>query len=235
MKRIPLKQVTLLIFFLGLCVVLPTFGQKRKSMNLMDYDSKKLHYGFQLGLHQSTFQVKHSDFFAQNGDSTIAIRSIPRLGFSIGFILNLRLKDDLWDLRLLPNVVFYDRNVTFDYPNTSVEQLFESTFIDFPILLKYKSLRRNNHRWYMFGGITPSLKVGSKREELLEKSLLTKDFNWQVEYGIGWDMYMAMFKLAPEIRFSHGVRNMLRPNDYTFSNNMDRMLSHKISIVLNFE
>lgn len=232
-----IKQFGIFSILLLFCMVMssPILGQRRKSRNLPFYDEKRLHYGFQIGLHRSTFHVQHSDFFAQNGDSTLAVRPVTQPGFSLGFILNFRLKDDLWDIRFLPNVVFYERNVTFDYPNSSKEEIFESTFIDLPIVFKYKSLRRNNHRFYMFVGVTPSFKVGSKREELLDKSLLTKDLNIQAEYGIGWDRYMSMFKFSPEIRFSHGLTNMLLPNDYTYSNNMNRMLSHKIALVLNFE
>ncbi len=232
-----IKQIYIFsLLFLGFILATPSaFGQRQKSRNMPFYDEKKLHYGFQIGLHSSTFLVKHSDFFAQNSDSTVAITPNFNSGFSLGFILNFRLKDDLWDIRFLPNVVFYERNITFSYPNSVKQELFESTFIDLPIIFKYKSLRRNNHRFYLFAGLTPSFKVGSKREELLDKSLLTKNFNLQTEYGIGWDKYMSMFKLSPEIRFSHGMTNMLLPNGYTYSNNINRLLSHKVALVFNFE
>ena len=38
----------------------------------------------------------------------------------------------------------------------------ESTGVEFPVLFKYKSQRRNNLRMYLIGGITPIIEAAGK-------------------------------------------------------------------------
>ena len=61
--------------------------------------------------------------------------------------------DDHFDLRLTPSVSLFSREVQYDYPGgTSKTEIRESTWIDFPLLLKYKSERRNNIAHVLTGG-----------------------------------------------------------------------------------
>lgn len=211
------------------------FSQKQKTKNLPFYDEKKLHYGFQIGLHNAYYNVKHSEKFVGDGDSTVSIIPNATAGFSLGFILNFKLKDELWNLRLLPAVVFYDRKVDFQYPNTLKTQRFETTVIEFPVLLKYQSVRRNNLRMYMTGGFMASYEVGNKRAELDDNGLVTKSTNLEVQYGAGFDIYFDMFKFSPEIRFSHGLMNVMLDNGSAFARSIDRLTTHKVAIYINFE
>jgi hypothetical protein len=62
-------------------------------------------------------------------------------GFSLGFIVNYRITD-LLDLRLTPQVAFYEQKVRYQYTDeTFTDAVVESTMVEVPLLLKYKSER----------------------------------------------------------------------------------------------
>ena len=214
---------------------------KDKSLNIPNYDSKPLHYGFILGMHYAKFRINYSDHFAENGDSTIAL--LPQRSFSnfaVGMIIDLPVADQ-WNFRFTPTVGLYEYSVTHKtlerytgkYVDTKVP--VESVFFDFPILMKYKSLRRNNNRLYMVGGVVPSIKVGGRKQRNNQEAFGMEDYNLEVTYGFGWDHYFSFFKFAPEVRFTHGIANMNLRNQSIYFQNIDRMTTHKVSLLFHFE
>ena len=233
-----MKYIIVLLFTFGMGNSL--FGQS--SFNLASYDERLLHYGFQVGVQMANFKIQKSRYFATNGDSTIAVNAQVSPGFSIGFILDAAIDEEYWNIRINPNVGFYTNNVIFHYrpdmdddtPDVFTESV-ETAFFQLPILLKYKSLRRGNHRVYLVGGIVPSMKIGGKKLALDKTRLATQDFNLEITYGVGLDLYMSFFKFAPEVRFSHGIGNMVNRNGSSFEKNIERMTTHRFSILLNFE
>lgn len=241
--RLIVTGAALLLMFLAL----DAQGQYKKkrsnsghgrSKNMPTYDDRFLRYGFQLALHQSRFNIRYSDFFANNGDSTTAVFPRWSPGFMLGLITSFRLGDELWNLRFVPNVSFYERNLEYQFrnnPENTHNELFENTFVELPLLLKYKSIRRNNHRMYMVGGISANFKVAGKKERLDDVQLQTLNQNLEICYGLGWDLYFEFFKFAPELRFSHGIPNLLIKNGNRVSNSLDRVTTHRVTLVLNFE
>lgn len=215
--------------------------RKDKSLNIPYYDSKPLHYGFILGIHYSTLRINYSNYFAKNSDTTIAL--LPQRTFSnfaVGMVIDLPVADQ-WNFRFTPTVGLYEYSVTHKqlerssgkYIDTQVP--VEGVFFDFPILLKYKSLRRNNNRLYMVGGIVPSIKVGGRKQRDNQEAFGMEDYNLEVTYGLGWDHYFSFFKFAPEIRFSHGIANMNLRNQSVYFKNIDKMTTHKVSLLFHFE
>jgi hypothetical protein len=80
------------------------------------------------------------------------------------------------------------------------------------------------------------MKVAGKKE-LLSEHLLTANRNWEIQYGFGWDRYLDLFKFALELRFSHGIPNILNVQDskQQFAEPIGRLTTHKVTLYLNFE
>jgi len=201
--------------------------------HLPNYDDRLLHYGFTLGLNSTRFRpVLSNQFF---NDSLVSIHSKPQGGFNLGFVMNLRLSKYL-DARLLPGVAFYTRAVQYDFKNGfNSNQSTESVFIETPLLLKYKSQRRKNHRMYMVGGLKPCFEAGAKKKEKKKSELRTQNFDLTVEYGFGIDLYFQYFKFAPELRFSHGLSNLLINDPNHYSGSLSKLTTHTISLYFFFE
>lgn len=226
-----------------ICVVLFTlanhaFAQRNVAMNNPNYDDRFLSYGFLIGIHTTTYQLKYSDrFVSKELDSLYAISPSWSPGFSLGFIVNMHLSEFL-DLRLLPKVSFYEHRIEYlrlDAPK--IDELVETTVVEFPLLLKYKSERRGNFRMYMVGGVKPGIEASGKNDvdEISKENLNIRTFNMSLDVGFGIDMYYPLFKFSPELRFSKGMTNMLGNSGNELSAGIDRLNTNTITLYLLFQ
>lgn len=224
---------------LGVCIALllsiQAVGQNRKPPNLPNYDDKLVHFGFYVAPHYTIYKVRYSRFFQRNADTILAARPKGSPGFSTGFLVALRINED-WNLRFLPGVSFYERAVWYQFKNAPQDrQVIESTFVELPLNVKYKSERRGNVRMYLTAGVKTGFEVGAKRKERSDRQLRTNNRDFALEYGFGLELFYPLFKFAPEVRFSHGVNNMLEPDNNIYANTISRMYTHTVTFYFNFE
>lgn len=228
-----MKSFSLLI--LAMFLVLKVQAQDPRWTNLPFYDDKFMHYGFTLGMNASGFKSKvSSNYFTNSNDTTLSASPTYTPGFSLGFIVNFRLHDH-FDLRVLPTVGFYSRSIVYDFANSSKTQTIESTFMEIPVMLKYKSMRRGNSRMYVLGGFKAAIEAGAKKKQRKPSDLRTNGFDFCLDLGVGMDIYCPLFKFSPEIRFSHGLLNLLNNDPNIYSSSLSRLSSNTISLFLNFE
>ena len=217
--------------------------------NLPNYETKRWHFGFFLAINYARFKVNPSDYFnRQLTDTSLTkrpfrgIEPVPAPGFTTGFIISMRLYEQL-ELRLLPTVSFYQRYIQYYYNFDSAggtgkpsTQLNQSTFsfIELPLLLKYKSVRRKNSRMFVTAGIKPGFEVGAKKNEIDPQLLRANSLDLAIEYGFGLDLYYPLFKFSPEIRFSHGFKNLAVNDDNPYANSLKSMTTHTVTFYLNF-
>ena len=228
-----------------LILVLVTFSEQgvaqRKrwvNQNNPNYDDRKLSYGFLIGLHTSAYQIKYADrFVTQSFDSVYSIEPGWSAGFSLGFIVNYRLTD-LLDFRVTPKVAFYEHTLRYRYTDETPteEKLVETTMVELPLLLKYKSERRGNIRMYMVGGIKPGLEASGKKDrENSSTSLGITGTNLNLEAGFGFDLYYPLFKFSPEIRFSRGIVNILENTTNDYGLPLQRVNTNTVTLYLLFQ
>lgn len=228
------------IVLLGLLMLSSSaFGQTFKWARQYNpnYDERKISYGFMIGIHTSAYQVKYSDkFVTQAFDTVHSVLTPFAPGFSLGFLINFRLNSDL-DLRIMPKAGFYDHQLEYNYTDeTSQSQLTETTMVEFPILLKYKSMRRGNVRMYMIGGITPSIEASGKNDiQATTEVLDIRQTNLSIDAGVGFDFYFPLFKFSQEIRFSRGIANILGPDPSSFKEPLQRVNTNTISVYFIFQ
>ena len=205
--------------------------------NNPEFDRRKISYGFMIGLHTSAYELKYSDqFVTQAFDSVHSVQGSFSGGFSLGFLVNMRLNDVL-DLRVMPKAGFYNHKLTYYYTNnTTRQQLVETTMVEFPILLKYKSQRRGNVRMYMVGGITPGIEASGKNDvQSTTANLSIRSRNLSLDAGLGFDFYFPLFKFSQEIRFSRGISNMLGPDASIYSAPIKYLNTNTISVYFIFQ
>jgi len=207
--------------------------------NNPNYDDKKLTYGFLIGLHTNEYRVKYSDqFVTQDFDTVHSVTSDWKKGFALGFIVNYKIAD-FFDIRLTPTVAFLEYELRYMYTVNSLPtdvQPVETTMVEFPVLLKYKSERRDNIRMYMIGGIKPSIEAsGKKSVENSSSGIKVKGGNISLEAGFGFDLYYPLFKFSPEIRFSRGLVNMLENTTNKYGQPLQSLTTNTITIYLLFQ
>jgi hypothetical protein len=231
------KILIVSLFFLS---VFSAEAQKKRwvEKNNPNYDERKLTYGFLIGLHTSTYQLKYADAFADPTKFDTLHSVIPKWkpGFSLGFIVNYRLNDVL-DLRVTPKVGFYEHEVIYRYTDNTPQEsrLVETTMVELPLLLKYKSERRGNIRMYMIGGVKPAIEASGQKELENSETLEVKTSNLHLEAGFGFDLYYPLFKFSPEIRFSRGIMDILENRDNPFGKPLSRVNTNTLTIYFLFQ
>lgn len=226
---------------------LSTSAQKQKPKNESWYDEKPLHFGFSLGFNTMDFNITPSQY-------NIAIDSlypeVARLnpGINIQIVTNYR-PGKYFDIRFLPGVSFGQRIVRYykvDENNQNAvlyndQQRLESSFLEFPLLLKFKGDRLNNVRPYVIGGLNYRYDLAGKKEYDDEKPvyLRIKRPDLYYEFGTGMDFYLTYFKLSIELKMSNGFRNVLvneaAPGHPQFANAIDKMKSQIWVLAFHFE
>lgn len=216
------------------------FAQKKKVLNLPKYDKQRIHFGFLLGANKTDFTVKRIGAFNLI-DTLYTVEPDGQTGFNLQIVTNLALGNN-FDLRFLPGLSFATRNLNYDFIYKSgkkekVVKKIESTFLEFPFDVKFKSNRLNNFRMYVLAGVKYSIdmvsqaKVESKDKEFVK--LQRQDYGYEI--GLGLDFYLPMFKFSPEIKMYHGLRNLLVHDKLVYSRSLDGLFSKIFTVSLTFE
>ncbi|MCU0325122.1 MAG: PorT family protein [Spirosomaceae bacterium] len=243
------RVATCTFLFIGILVCSQlVFGQKTRIRFQADYDAKAVKFGYILGLPRTNYFIRYNQQFVKaysDGspkDSTM-ITSPSKMGIKMGGVVNFRI-DDYFDFRIIPSVAIYRRELSFvqfqtnNYKTTTGFR--ENAWFELPFMLKYKSERRGNIRMYIFAGATLGFETNavnfSKNPTAVRLTdLRTSDFS--VNYGVGLEMFREYFKFAPELHFSHGMRNLIdayRVQGTTLAQ-LDKLASHTVSLNFLFE
>ncbi|MXN91881.1 outer membrane beta-barrel protein [Flavobacterium sp. Sd200] len=183
--------------------------------NLENFDKQRVHWGYFLGFNSYDFKIDYKT----NPDVDIHVKSTT--GFNVGLVGNLRLFEYL-DLRFEPGLYYTQRDLTFTGPGlVELSDRFRevrSTYIHFPLLLKFSSKRTGNIRPYLVGGLSRTLNFDSN-EKVTDDNITAQVFrmktwtnNWEI--GAGIDIYFEYFKFSPSIRGVFGLDDeLIRDND----------------------
>ena len=251
-------QLIRLAVVAGLLALLPTGAQAQRKarsranrtakgvvksvtvQNLPAYDERWFHPGMYVSFSGSRFNLEQSAYYVDHKWVTANSVISPSLG--VGFIADARLggPESPFILRFSPGVNFLYRRVEFrptgySAPDSIVTQNIDATVFQFPLLLKYQSDRRRNTRMYLIAGLSPVLTASNRRSDPLHNQLRVLDSDLTLEYGVGLELFYPLFKLAPEIRFSHGLRNLVVPRNDVFNRSLQYMSTNSVTLYINIQ
>ena len=237
-----MKQKAAIISFIILLLVnLNLSAQKQKPKNESWYDDKPIHFGFSIGFNAMDFKITPSQQYYSK-DSLYPEVSILNPGINIQIVTDLLLADH-FDLRFLPGVSFGQRVIRF-YKNKKLvndQQRLESSYLEFPLLLKYKGARLNNVRPYVISGLNFRYDLAGKKEfdDAKPIYLRLKRPDLYYEVGAGMDFYLTYFKLSIELKMSSGIGNVLvnqaAPGHPEYFNAIEKIRSQIWILAFHFE
>jgi hypothetical protein len=256
----------ILLFCIILYLPLTGKGQRMVVLNMPTYDEDMFHFGFVLGVNQSFATVRPiSDLSTRVFDSTyipdilplpdsarvMSINSSPIPGFVISIVGNMRMGDH-FDLRFIPSLSFGDRTINYDLQTHSIfaggdtlqriliTKKIPSTYINFPLEIRYKAFRYNNFRPYVLVGAQYSLDLASqakKREQKNRNEKIVK-FNQNDFYataGVGFDFYNEWFKFGIELKMMYGFLDVLKRENNIYTESIEKVNSKIFQISFTFE
>ena len=229
------KKITIFLFLL--IPVLLT-AQKAKPKNDSNYDERLLHFGFSMGMNAMDFRT------VMDPESRLRAEVVSlKPGINIQIVTDFRPAPYL-DIRFLPGVSFGQRNIHF-YDSLGIlwgePQVLESSFLEFPLMLKAKGMRLNNSRPYLIGGLNFRYDLAGKKEYDDERPvyLRLKRADLYYEVGAGIDFYLPYFKLTIEAKMSNGLRDVLvhepAPGYPDYANSISSLRSQMWVLSFHFE
>ena len=237
----PHRFRNILILMLGLMVGLGASAQKRKIMNKPFIDTRRWHYGFNIGLHDQGLSLINNGYISPDtGEQWMAECDRQNFGFSVGVLGSLKITKWL-DMRINPGMNFGSKHIQYVNLNDGSRQSqdMKSTYIALPVDFKVGAPRFNNYRPYALAGAMAQYDLTAGKHTQLR----CKPFQTYLEVGLGCDIYMPFFKLIPELKFCFGLGNVLQknrhditdPTQFIFTQSIDRASANMVVLNLYFE
>jgi len=203
-----------------------------KIKNLQNFDQKKIHFGYYIGLNNYNYKLD----YLNNPSSEGIINIENSFGLNVGLIGDLKLRKNL-NLRFEPGLKTNKLNVL--YPNNDTREI-KSTYIQLPLLLKYSAKRYNNIKPYLLGGLSTSFNLSGNQNSPEDNNngvfrLKTNTFYYELGFGI--DFYLQYFKFSPSIRGVFSLKNEIVPDldpNSPWTGNIDKMSTRAIFINFSF-
>lgn len=219
-----------------------SFGQSLKTPNYPKFDRRWFHFGFMLGLNTSNlYTIPTTNTDLTPGLVSISTKSYP--GFNLGIISSFKLGHPTLSLRFIPSLSFMEREVNYHFIDDKgedelIQQKIESTNLDFPLLIKYRTLRYNNFAAYFVGGAQYTIDLQSKQDvaQVFSNPILKLNkHDFQAQLGVGVDFFLPYFKFGFEIKLSHSMMNTLYQDNTRLSKPFDKVYNRVIWFSLTFE
>ena len=253
-----------LIILILLCFTGRAFSQSRLVPNKPDYDLAPYHFGFLLGINEMLFTIKSDPGYQnkfyfnntsgqslpdQNSDSALLfnMEATPTFGFVIGIVGNLRM-GEYFDMRFTPSLTFGERNLDYSIKNyyhveaqpqmLRVTKNIQSTFVEFPLWVRFKGKRIHNVRPYVLAGGKWALDLASNAKKKADNAAAYVFINRRDVYalgGVGFDFYTAYFKFGTEISMSYGLFDILKRDNTIYTGAVTSMSSKIFQISFTFE
>ncbi len=230
-----------LFYFFLVLLSLPSPAQttgifsKNPIINLENFDKQHVYFGYFLGFNTYDFKIDYLNTPSKDIEVT------STTGFNVGVVADLRLQEYI-NLRFEPGLYYAQRNLTYSGFTRQIDANREirSTFIDFPLLLKFSSKRVGNVRPYLVGGISATLNLASNSKSIddnYQQRFRLKPWTQNYELGFGVDLYLEYFKFSPSIRGVFGLNDeLIRDNnpDSPWTGNIAAMKSRGVFVNFTF-
>lgn len=228
------KSIFCILFLFGFTLV---YGQKQKPLNYKKFDSKLIHFGMSFGGNMADFKTTPvNDAFTKYGYTAIENEATP--GGQINLLTSMKLGTPMLRLRFFPGISFQERVLRYyslpKDPEKKTDDVNEervnSTNLDFPLVIQFRTLRYNNFASYVTGGMQYTFDLQSSEDanqSLIDPFIKAKKSDWMAQVGVGIEFFAVYFKLGFELKYSHGFTNVLI-HDFTPVSNPLKELQNRV-------
>ena len=232
--------LTLLIF-----IVLgsSSYAQKFKQERYKNFDKRMFHFGFMLGFNSSDFTVyQNVNAYEQYGLKLLENDAQP--GGQLGILTTMKLGTPVLRLRFIPTLSFQERLLRYTFEDTVLnkdeigEERVNSTNLDFPLMLQFRTKRLNNFAAYVLVGGQYSIDLQSQEkasQNYIDPYIKIKRNDVQGQIGGGLEFFAPYFKFGIELKYSHGFMNSFIQDNTNIANPINKLYNKVWSLSLIFE
>lgn len=230
-----------LIFFLVLAA--GTQAQRFKQERYKNFDKRLFHFGFMLGFNSSDFTVfQNVNAYEQYGLKLLENDAQP--GGQLGILTTMKLGTPVLRLRFIPTLSFQERLLRFSFEDTLLnkdqvsDERVNSTNLDFPLMLQFRTKRLNNFAAYVLIGGQYSIDLQSQEkasQNFIDPYIKIKRNDVQGQIGGGLEFFAPYFKFGIELKYSHGFINSFIQDNTNIANPINKLYNKVWSLSLIFE
>ena len=232
--------LTLLIF-----IVLgsSSYAQKFKQERYKNFDKRMFHFGFMLGFNSSDFTVyQNVNAYEQFGLKLLENDAQP--GGQLGILTTMKLGTPVLRLRFIPTLSFQERLLRYTFEDTVLnkdeigEERVNSTNLDFPLMLQFRTKRLNNFTAYVLVGGQYSIDLQSQEkasQNYIDPYIKIRRNDVQGQIGAGLEFFAPYFKFGIELKYSHGFMNSFIQDNTNIANPINKLYNKVWSLSLIFE
>lgn len=237
-------QRKIILFLIGTIISISSYGQRETTQNLRKFDHRLFHFGFLLGGNSANFVLDRLPPTFAGADTLRILEPKSSSGFNLGIVSAMHF-NEYFSLRFTPNLAFSLRSLEYTFETMEGLKKYtkdiESTLINFPVGIKYKSARVNNFSAYIIAGAAFSIDLasnaGAENNSVNLNDLIVKIKRDDImgEIGFGTDFYLEYFKFGIELKMSYGIRDLLDDDGTPFSTPIDQLKSKMFLLSFTFE
>ena len=212
-------RYALFILAITFCSVVPLHGQYDKIENLKEDDSKRIRFGYFLGLNAIGAKV---DYLQTDYDTSFRISVKPKPSFDVGLLADYRINEFL-NIRFHPGVAFVEREIRFPFSEKDprftkalIERIVKSNYVRFPVGIKLNTRRIRNARPFVMGSVSYNINITSEETNSEDNSSGTFRMKRDVyawEFAVGTDIYLPYFKFTTSVHGFFALSNEIVPDE----------------------
>ena len=220
-----------------------SYAQKFKQERYKNFDKRMFHFGFMLGFNSSDFTVyQNVNAYEQYGLKLLENDAQP--GGQLGILTTMKLGTPVLRLRFIPTLSFQERLLRYTFEDTVLnkdeigEERVNSTNLDFPIMLQFRTKRLNNFAAYVLVGGQYSIDLQSQEkasQNYIDPYVKIKRNDVQGQIGGGLEFFAPYFKFGIELKYSHGFMNSFIQDNTNIANPINKLYNKVWSLSLIFE
>ena len=224
--------------------LLPAAHAAAQVGNKGQFDSRLLHYGIQVGLTESKFDLHYSED-PELRQTLQGTTSYYAPGFHVSFVGDLRM-GRYFNLRLLPGVTLVTRRLSYSWVGGYVEshplaetgRNVESVYGDMALEVKFRAQRDGNFRPYLTAGTSYGFDFASlrKNRNRTEESIVRiQPSDLRYTAGVGFDFFLRYVKFAIELKMCFGLPDLKVDAPDIYIRSTDDLHSRTFMLSFTFE
>ena len=218
-------------------------AQKFKQERYKNFDKRTFHFGFMLGFNSSDFTV-YQDVNAYEKYGLKLLENDAQPGGQLGILTTMKLGTPVLRLRFIPTLSFQEKLLRYTFEDTLLntdefgEERVNSTNLDFPLMLQFRTKRYNNFTAYALIGGQYSIDLQSQEkasQNYIDPYIKIKRNDLQGQIGGGVEFFAPYFKFGIELKYSHGFINSFIQDNTNIANPINKLYNKVWSLSLIFE
>ena len=232
-----------LILSIFLVMGISSQAQRFKQERYKNFDKRTFHFGFMLGFNSSDFTV-YQDVNAYEKYGLKLLENDAQPGGQLGILTTMKLGTPVLRLRFIPTLSFQEKLLRYTFEDTLLntdeisEERVNSTNLDFPLMLHFRTKRYNNFTAYALVGGQFSIDLQSQEkasQNYIDPYIKIKRNDLQGQIGGGVEFFAPYFKFGIELKYSHGFINSFIRDNTNIAEPINKLYNKVWSLSLIFE